>query len=525
MRKHLFLFCLLALIGLISSCSNEEDAALSRSGDNQVTFTLNPEGSINTRAEISRPIIPAGFQLRYILEVYNANSKALIQGSRQSLTTDKANEEVSFTVTLPKGVPYTCIFWADLIKTEGTNDYAYDTTDLQAINMTAQATASDVTYEALNAFYGSAAIATDGSTPSTSILLKHAVAQVNIKVVEPLSDVAKISCEYDNFVNQFNVLTGEYKQIESGATKSTYTNNIPSTTGATKANPITLQTIYLFAATEGTMLNSATIKTYNSSNGVEKTVEVPNVTVKRNYRTNLIGDLNGMGTIVFKLSCDNGFLTPDMDYSTFTADPQVGDYFYANGTWSSTLIDNSANPCIGVIFKIGKDKNDAEEYKAKNGKSSLGTIHGYVKPKPYSVQRLTYITWSGTSTTVGTSTDKTDWKGYSNTLKIKETAQNDIATYPILKTLLDHENGYKAPDNSSGWFLPSIGQLEHLANSGILGDLSDQNYNYYYWSSTEVNAQNAYIYGYNGIESKLKTYSGDSYAKHSFTAIFPILVF
>lgn len=154
--------------------------------------------------------------------------------------------------------------------------------------------------------------------------------------------------------------------------------------------------------------------------------------------------------------------------------PKVGDYYYADGTWSSEL-DASANP-IGVIFYLGKHATDTTAYTTKDG-AALEEFHGYV----VAAFDATYDPMTGTNAEVawgwqdswtddanGTSTSTQDFLGYANSKEVLKDANyvltdNSNDNYPAFYyAMVKQEELYTAPGASSGWFLPSAYQLKYI---------------------------------------------------------------
>ena len=56
-------------------------------------------------------------------------------------------------------------------------------------------------------------------------------------------------------------------------------------------------------------------------------------------------------------------------------DPQVGDYFFIDGTWSSELTEENKANCVGIVYAVGaQGGDDISNYPNSEGKS----IKGYV---------------------------------------------------------------------------------------------------------------------------------------------------
>lgn len=214
-------------------------------------------------------------------------------------------------------------------------------------------------------------------------------------------------------------------------------------------------------------------------------------------------------------------------------DLKLGDYYYTDGTYSdgglraenmTTGICAFANPlskpetgktCIGVVFYAGRHPKDDCVYATKAG-TSMKEVHGYVVSlTDLGIANDTkgggwvYYTYGGFEEKevlylVGTPTDTDDYRGYSNTLLIEHTAKErgvwDKGIYLPNKVL----NNYSplAPSATSGWYMPSAGQMLDLykykaALKVVLDQLgktligSSAN-NGTYWTSTETGSGTAY---------------------------------
>lgn len=161
--------------------------------------------------------------------------------------------------------------------------------------------------------------------------------------------------------------------------------------------------------------------------------------------------------------------------------PLVGDFYYSDGTWSTSLLKKEGVEPIGIVFYVGINAADnAAYYTTKDGKSMRENFHGYV----VSLKDATLdakgnnvaVAWSffdGSDSGCGCSVSQTDFMGYTNTAAIKERADkyygglsdgtvNFPATY---YACVAFDRAVPAPAQSSGWFLPSAGQLDYILNS------------------------------------------------------------
>lgn len=178
----------------------------------------------------------------------------------------------------------------------------------------------------------------------------------------------------------------------------------------------------------------------------------------------------------------------------------VGDYYYSDGTWGSEATKQDCTT-LGQVFKVGMDDTDAiENY------DGLPKIRGYVVCTSSSITNNTYA-WIKTvdgnyksylSQLEGLTEDdrqnREKYLGYQLTKGIKtaldqftgnnnpeETLETEFPLYYTFKNL-----NLESPANSSGWYIPSIAQLQDIMSSGIY------NGNDSYWSSnvyTEISGE------------------------------------
>lgn len=216
-------------------------------------------------------------------------------------------------------------------------------------------------------------------------------------------------------------------------------------------------------------------------------------------------------------STDEGTIT----YDGTETEPKIGDYYYSDGTWSDgglrkLLADGTmewAEPkpepesdktLIAIVFHAGHHANDASDYSA--------TGIGQQKCQGYAVAlqnatssdcmwgdngELGCCPTDGGNKQDNYSTPDIDWSGYAWTQKIITAAggkenlnATEQAGYPATYyAVVDYETKVKAPTNSSGWFLPSIGQMWNVyqnrtslfdGKTGVSVLRSD-----WYWSSSE----------------------------------------
>lgn len=256
------------------------------------------------------------------------------------------------------------------------------------------------------------------------------------------------------------------------------------------------------------------------------------------------------------------------EYSLDKAVP--GDFYCSKSDGATTgyvlpqeavaVLDN--HRCIGIVFHVGQHESDESDYSG----TGIGEAkcHGYVVAltdvHDGSSDRLRweYGPKNEYNHVVGTSTSASDWQGYSNSLKFHEFVNKNenkeagwemkhfpaalaCETYGNRTTdrdgnpadgKYDWQKPLAAPKNTSGWFLPSCGQLRYLyQNRSVLSarmtdvknstptDCGYKEYikwfstSLYYWSSTEnSNYPNFawdvdFYYGYTYRSLKNATYA------------------
>lgn len=207
---------------------------------------------------------------------------------------------------------------------------------------------------------------------------------------------------------------------------------------------------------------------------------------------------------------------------------QGGDYYYFDGTWRPDY--TSAKTCIGIVFKVGAGDGDA----ASNYDNKLTAIHGYVVAlKDAHDQAGAWgIRKRSESNLPNESSYTPKYNGYANTVAIRmvteyaltnvdqPTADNQYWAFKVAS-----EYNVTAPSGSSGWYLPSIGQLADIYNlpdraglfTGANGaDFISGTNDGRYWSSTQRNNLDAWYYRFNGSGPESNAKSDTQYLRASY---------
>lgn len=159
----------------------------------------------------------------------------------------------------------------------------------------------------------------------------------------------------------------------------------------------------------------------------------------------------------------------------------VGDYYCSSAENLGYLlpkefdISSSKHTCIGIVFHLGVGNGDNQaDYTGTD--IAINGIKGYVVAlKDAGSQK-----WAENvdfANTAITNFDESKFDGYANLLIIKSLT---LANYPAFDKCVNFTTA--APENSSGWYLPSIAQLSEIfaQNSNIPNPLVG-----WYWSSTQ----------------------------------------
>lgn len=190
---------------------------------------------------------------------------------------------------------------------------------------------------------------------------------------------------------------------------------------------------------------------------------------------------------------------------------KVGDFFYSDGTWSTEL-DNSKT-VVGIVFSVDNVTLHDAKLAAEHSDCTHGLVASIINTPEVKWQgwRSDINTWavnngymplsgvdcpSGTSNFYLTDNGK-KLCGYNNTAAIeayKMTEEYAEGGDNVKIYLLDNMSSMTDVDNTSGWYVPSIAELNLMAASRALlnekfsavgGEQFDTAYGKRYWSSTE----------------------------------------
>ena len=282
MKKTFNFFAAAALVAFAAvACQKEQLSDSSDEGTESVTFTVQTE--VGTKAVADEDGLAAKID-QVLVAVYMKDGDTFRLYDEPVATYTASNKQATFSVNLIRKQTYQIVVWA---QKEG----AYVCTEgLQSI-VRSSAKASVCNDDELDAFYASHEYVQGSATASTSIHAKRPFAQLNLitKDLRTGFEPSNVTVTYVSDT-KFNALTG--LSSEPAATAVTYSATQPNYKAQGKtldAAKNTLVMNYLFAPeTEQIVLPSVKM-TAKLTEVVD--FEVSNVPAKRNYRTNVIGNL------------------------------------------------------------------------------------------------------------------------------------------------------------------------------------------------------------------------------------------
>lgn len=308
MNKNLFkTFAIAAMAVLAGACAKEQVG--SADGETvEMTFNVDvPETTITTKGLSDAAQVD---ELKFQLFIKDGDGYKMVQEQIVPV----ADKKAVVKAILVKKQTYSAAFWAQA----SGNDF-YETTDLRAVKMNiANVKANEPT---MDAFWGNDLVIkpASGMKPRTIKMLR-ALAQVNFGTVIPTGadalSITKSQVVMKGVPTTLNVLLGNKDNSHSGSEDITFQDNAPISgekliiaDGETQYDYVA--TAYVFAPISGKLLTDVSAKvTFN--NGNYTTISAPNVPIRRNFRTNILGNLLSVDG-EWNISIDEKF-TGDITY-------------------------------------------------------------------------------------------------------------------------------------------------------------------------------------------------------------------
>ena len=335
-KYHLYLW-IIALVGLMTSCSQDEtDALPTDTNANRVTLTASLPADFAQPQPKSRalPTNPTDHKLRCILEVWDTETTPALK-IRQEICPNVGDTEIDFSFELATTGKYKALLWADYLlasKTTSSKDIAELTgvvsygdryyTTINGLKEVEASTTLPTHPEAWDAFCASVEFTkaeealTIPTTTLTRPLMKLTIAEKN---AERFASCEQVTVEF-NSPAKFDVATGTVigtrnRNITTSNGTRNYGNDI--TIGGKTCK--TLVCLYLFAnEADGTMDNIELEFTSSDASKSLPTVTIPaGIPLKRNYCVNAAGNLIGepsSSTVNMTVDINSDWTKTDEDY-------------------------------------------------------------------------------------------------------------------------------------------------------------------------------------------------------------------
>lgn len=464
MKKNFIYLAMTLLVGLFSSCSQEEtvDASASQSKLFSITAELPTEYRANTRA------IPAveNHYLRCILEITDMEGNKVHR--EEKLGTDaNADGKLSFSFAIEAAGTYDYRMWADFIDANGQGkdpvtgrytDKFFHTEDLTKITVIDPAALYNT--DACDAFSGHGSFekgqATIENPLSVTLIRPFAKLIVSDKSKENFDKCTTVSVSQE-IPAGFDVSTGT---VSSKMVTATLPASKPLGTGIQtgETHDLELFSCYIFADNDAL---GEIAMTFVTTDGGREIAIPANVPVKKNTRTLLRGYLVAESQNNGQIDTDFSEWNPDnneeVDPTVPTVNPKIGDYYYSDGTYSSELTTDASNPCIGIVFATKAiDEDVASAY------GEYTSIKGYVMAlKSTNRAQFCVKEMRDVINFTGLELAKT---GYENTTALLSDSRytGHTESYPVITDFITFRDQNVTPEKSSGWYIPSIGQLKEM---------------------------------------------------------------
>ena len=299
----------------------------------------------------------------------------------------------------------------------------------------------------------------------------------------------------------FNALTGEITEERTVIDPVSFSVPVDfPTAGETPADEARASFDYIFAnvGTDYTLLNF-TYEFQNNGTTIS-TGGYDNLRILQNYKTNLTGALLTDGVDI-TVNIDPILTDPDdtgedpnpnPDPTPDPSGPQIGDFYYSDGTYSATL--DESKTVIGLIFYLGDPAQDDAALKAEHPECTNGLVmsiieHNDVWQANANVYMLAidvyrqmmlseYPSLLGGTTGWEEGSTLNEMLGYSHTYVMERyTANPSFSDKPIdiFTSLVAFRESNPAPAGTSDWYIPSAKEVFTF----IVGEYDDNIVDYY----------------------------------------------
>lgn len=330
MKKIAFL-SLTALMALVTACSSDEPNPMVGNGDGTIAYTVQLPAEITSRA-FSDGLTSTNL----ICVAYDATTKKIADETTATFT----NLKTTVNLALVNGKTYNVVFWASkpgkttitAPTATSTEPYYYDKVNH---NIAVDYTKMQPNNDDYDAFYVCDTIDVKPTLTQKDVILYRPFAQLNVGTSD--LDRSSVKLEFGNNLENLrtSVDTKAYNSLEliSGETVGNtidvnYTNIAPRPVNPTATTTDTLETFpvngyeylsmcYLLQGKSNQLVETTTIKVWNYANAnapvqVGDDISVPQTPFKRNYRTNIYGNLLTTN-VQYNVTIDPMYNVPDFN--------------------------------------------------------------------------------------------------------------------------------------------------------------------------------------------------------------------
>lgn len=351
MNKNLFkTFAIAAMAVLAGACAKENEQL---AGPSNVTFEV-------STPEIATKAIGDGMTAtKLYYQVFDADGKVIEGLGVQNKDLVSGKTTVSFQ--LIKDQTYNFVFWAQTAETG-----YYTVTDLRTITANYEGKKSND--ENFDAFFAVEKALTINGPITKTVTLKRPFAQINIATTDVLkAGDTKVNVNFTGATSAvtvkgiptvFSPLTDEFSaSVDAQFASAAIPEGNFSVTGSTDTYKY-MAVNYVFAPVDGTVYDvEASLKV----EGKDVVVKVPSAPAKRNYRTNIYGNLLTT-TADFDVVIDPGFAGEEnmemWDGSAYAVTEVDGVYEIKNAAqlaWVSQQVNSGATTFFGKTVKLVND--------------------------------------------------------------------------------------------------------------------------------------------------------------------------
>lgn len=323
-----------------------------------------PAAIAATRGPIT---IGGDHQLRCILEVWNKEEIPVLKHRKEVVV--EAGQSPVFDFSLESG-NYDCLLWADFIKKDATKteeetsdgykyehyeDTYYQTADLKNITVKAENAANLFDTDNCDAFFSKQELKKQqGESVLLTFQMERPLAKLIVKEKndEQLATLKKLTISY-LIPRGFNVFKGEpISDTMTAVFSKEFGDDAPSQE---------LFTGYLFvSAVEEIVMDAVVLGVTTTASTQNREIPSGNIRLKRNQCTIAEGEI---------VSSEGGIEPEPGDEN-----PQIGDYFFNDGTWSDLLTSENKDKCIGIVYATGLQDGDKQSDYSEPGKQVLGYV-------------------------------------------------------------------------------------------------------------------------------------------------------